>query len=187
MTIYRQMDIELSYFSQNLVKLRKLRGLSQQQLSNLAEIPRSTISSLESGQGNATLANVLRISKSLQISIDELLNKPTNDIQLVKLKDIKVKRKTSTFTLFNLLPHPVDHIELERIEIEQSGYMGGVPHSKNTKEYFVCLKGTAEITVEGEKFILKKGDSLFFPGDCRHSYRNPMREPLHGISVIVRK
>lgn len=181
------MDVELEYFSQNLIKLRKLRGLSQQQLANIAKIPRSTISSLESGLGNPTLLNVLRVSKSLQISVDELLGKPSNDIQLVRAKDIKVKRRQHGHTLFNLLPNPVDHIELERLEILPDGSMGGVPHSKNTKEYFICLRGTAKITVEGDIFILKKGDCLIFPGDCRHSYLNPMREVMQGISVIVRK
>ena len=34
-------------------------------------------------------------------------------------------------------------------------------------------------------FTLKKGDVLIFPGDCRHSYRNPKREEMQGISVIV--
>ncbi len=186
MPIYRQMDIELSFLSQNIVKLRALRGMSQKQLADVSKVPRSTISNIELGQANPTLSNVLRIAKSLQVSVDELLNRPTNRIHLIEAKDAKIKKQGSLFSVHNLLPHPVEHIELEKVEIKPFGYIGGSPHSKNTKEYFICLNGSAEITIEGDEFTLKKGDCLIFPGDCRHSYRNSQNKVLNGISVIVR-
>ena len=186
MTIYRHMDNELANFSLNLIKLRKARGLSQNQLAKMAQIPRTTISSLESGIGNPTLSNALKISQSLHISIDELIGRPINSIELIQQKDIKVKRSQKGYNLYNLLPRAVEHIELERLELNPGGYMGGIPHSKNTKEYFICLSGRVLISIEGEDFLLKKGDCLIFPGDCRHAYRNPHRQSTDGISVIVR-
>ena len=180
------MDVELTYFSQNLVKLRKSRGISQIQVAKLAGIPRSTLASLETGNSNATLGNVIKLSKALSVSVDELLSLPTNKIDLIKSKSLRVKRSTKGFTLFNLLPHPVEHIELERLDIAAGGNMGGSPHSKNANEYFICLKGRGAIFVEGEEFTLEKGDTLVFPGDCKHSYHNRGRSSFEGISVIVR-
>jgi len=169
-----------------MVKLREKRGFSQMQLANQAGVPRTTISNMESGYGNPTLSNVLKVSKALQISLEELISRPTDEIHHLQASEIKLKKKLKGVEVFNLLPHPLENMELERLELDSYAYMGGTPHLKNTKEYFICLKGQILITVEGESFKLKKGGVLIFPGDCRHSYRNENKENCLGISVLVR-
>lgn len=60
-------------FQENIVKFRKERGLSQEELAALCNVSRQAISKWENGQANPDLENLKQLSKCLQVSIDELL------------------------------------------------------------------------------------------------------------------
>ena len=186
MTIYRQMVKQIEFLAQNLIKLRKTRNLSQMKLAKLASLPRTTLSSFESGSGNPTLINLLRLSEALQVKIEELLSAPRDPVELIKKNDIKVKKKIKNSYIFDLLPDPVINLDLEKLEIAPNEYLGGNPHTPHSKEYFICLKGKAELNVSGEKYIVDEGDIFIFPGDSKHSYRNLNNTSLLALSIIHR-
>lgn len=158
---------------QNLAGLRKLRGLSQGTLAKLAKIPRSTLAHLESGMGNPSLANLVRVAAALQVTLEELLSPPRTRCHLTRAKDIRLlKRGQGAAVVFKLLPDPLPGMEIDRIEIEPHGRMGGIPHVAGTKEYLTCIRGEATVLVAGERFAVREGDVLAFPGDQPHSYQN---------------
>ena len=174
------------YLAVNIVNLRNARKLSQYDLSRAAGVPRSTINHLESGTGNPSLQNLLKLSTALGINVDELLARPTNETQLVRKADLQARAKTKgRATIYNLLPNPIRGVELERMEIQVGGSYTGTPHLKGTKEYFNCVQGSAQIYVAGEAFNVSSGEVLVFPGDEKHSYRNSAKSLLVGISAVI--
>lgn len=56
-------------------ELRTQAGLSQEALAHEAGIDRSYIGGIERGEHNMTLINLLRISRCLKISVNELLRR----------------------------------------------------------------------------------------------------------------
>jgi XRE family transcriptional regulator, regulator of sulfur utilization len=159
--------------AQNIVALRERRGLSQAALAKLSQIPRSTIAHIESGSGNPSLANLSRLSAALQVSVEELLSRARPRCELIKAASVKVvKRSQGVAVISKLLPDPVPGMEIDRIEIEKGGRLGGVPHTPGTREYMTCVKGEVAVTVAGERFKVEEGDVLAFPGDQAHSYQN---------------
>jgi len=58
---------------QNIRKIRKSRGLSQEALANLAGVHRTYIGIIERAERNITLASLEKISKALKVYIKELL------------------------------------------------------------------------------------------------------------------
>ena len=50
------------FLANNLLDLRKKKNLSQDKLSELAGIPRSTITHMESGEGNPSLTNLCKLA-----------------------------------------------------------------------------------------------------------------------------
>lgn len=170
----------------NIHALRRSRNLSQSSLATLASVPRSTVTYLESGQGNPSLQNLLRVAGALQVSIEELVQKPRANCQLIKKNEIPAqKRANGMVTLFKLLPDPIPAMELDRMELLPGGRMGGIPHTPNTKEYLICISGLVEIMVNGTKYNISAGDVLAFSGDQPHSYFNPGRLRAECISVVV--
>ena len=170
--------------AQNIVSLRKLRGITQERLSKLSGIPRSTITHFESGGGNPSLINLSKIAKALEIKVEELLANPFHEkTQLVRNDELNFIEKGNC-TIYNLIPSPIKGLNIERFELEGENGFSGVPHLPGTKEYFTCIQGKAEVVVAGEKYLLSKGDTLIFKGNEKHSYRNPTNKKSMAISII---
>lgn len=174
------------YLSLNLQALRKKRGLSQAQLSQLAEIPRSTITHIESGDGNPSLTNLCKLAAALNVSIEELLSRPRNECTLIKAADVAVlQRGADKVQVYKLMPDKIKGIEIDRMEFAANASLGGHPHLQGTKEYLVTLKGEVTVYVDGQNYTVRKGDVLAFPGDQRHSYKNPKSTAAIALSVVL--
>ncbi|MGB9672851.1 MAG: helix-turn-helix domain-containing protein [Anaerolineales bacterium] len=52
-------------------------------------------------------------------------------------------------------------------------------------EFIYCLEGQIEYEVDGERFILEKGDSLLFGANLKHRWRNMGHEPASAIIVLA--
>ncbi|WP_199245438.1 helix-turn-helix domain-containing protein [[Phormidium] sp. ETS-05] len=66
---------QLQQFGTPVRSLRKARGLSQEQLAELAQLHRNYIGGIERGERNLSFLNILRLAKGLGISPSELLEK----------------------------------------------------------------------------------------------------------------
>lgn len=63
----------LIMFGRHLAKLRKKRGLSQEQLALLSGLGRSYLGGVERGQRNISLINICRLAETLHLPPSELL------------------------------------------------------------------------------------------------------------------
>ena len=60
-------------FKDNLYRIRKEKGMSQEELAALCDVSRQAISKWENGTANPDMENLKTLSRSLRVSIDELL------------------------------------------------------------------------------------------------------------------
>jgi transcriptional regulator with XRE-family HTH domain len=173
-----------SRLAKNIKLLREARGLTQQQIAKLADVPRATWAHLESGAANPTLGILHRAALALQVSIEELLSAPRAACQLYERGTLPT-RTPGQATVRKLLPDPIPGMEIDRIELAPGGRMIGVPHTPGTREYLTCETGEIQLIVSGERFSLRPGDVAVFRGDQRHSYHNPGPRPSVGYSVVT--
>lgn len=171
-------------FSANLKDARTRRGLTQDALARMSGVPRSTISTVESGEGNPTLHVIAALSDALHLSIDELLSPPWGDSQVFRASDIPVQRRGPA-AVQKLLPHSIPGMEIDRITLAKGARLPGTPHRAGTHEYLYCERGRLVLHVAGETHTLDAGDLVAFPGDRRHSYRNPGSATAVGFSVVT--
>ncbi len=174
------------YLAKNLGALRERRRITQAQLASLSGIPRSTLTYLESGRGNPSLANLARLSETLQVRLEELLAKPHDESSLVRYAELpRQARARGMVEILPLLPEPVAGIQMERMELAPGGRMGGTPHLSGTREFFTCVAGRIALRVGEVTHELQPGDVLSFPGDQAHTYHNPAGTRAVGISVVA--
>lgn len=174
------------YLADNILKLRKKKRWSQAQLAKVASIPRSTLTHMESGEGNPSLNNLIKISSALGVGTEELLSRPRSETVLIPAKEVNiVKRSHGQVLMHKLLPDRIRGLEIDRVEFEPEAQMGGHPHLLGTKEYLTVIKGEVIVYVAGEAHHVKKGDVLAFPGNQPHSYRNPKKISCVAISVVI--
>ncbi len=72
---------------ENILKLRKQRGLSQEQLGEQIDVTRQTISNWELGETSPNPEQLKQLSKVLDISIDELLDNERKDELISKVSN----------------------------------------------------------------------------------------------------
>jgi len=175
-----------THLARNLLSLRHARTLTQDALAKAAGVPRSTIANLESGEGNPSLAVLVKVANSLGVPIDELLASPRAKVRKWEATDVPTQAQGRGITLRPLVPEPVPEEMLTVMEFAPRGSMRGTPHLPGTREFFTCLGGRVTIFVAGERFELDAGDVLAFPGNVPHSYQNADASlPAHGVSVVI--
>ena len=170
--------------AENVRHLREVRGQTQEQMAQLAGMPRATWAHLETGAANPTLAVLDKVATALQVPIEELTGPPRSSGRLYPRATMR-RRTQGDGSVQQLLPDTIPGMVIERMEIPARGRIPGVPHMPGTREYFTCETGEVEIAAGGERWRVGPGDVLVFPGDQRHSYTNAGNRPAVGYSVVL--
>lgn len=170
--------------ARNLQQLREARGLTQQQMAKLADMPRATWTHLESGEGNPTLNVLYRAAQALGVSLEELIHEPRAAVRYYPAGTLPT-RTPGDAKVSKLLPDPIPGMELERIELPPRGRMPGAPHTPGTREYLTCERGRIALAAAGQRWELSPGDMVVFRGDQKHSYTNVGDGIAVGYSVVA--
>lgn len=73
LTIFVNMDIKQK-LGLKIKDLRKLKGLSQEKLANLAEIDRTYLPTIEKGERNVSIEVIEKLAKALDVKIRDLFD-----------------------------------------------------------------------------------------------------------------
>lgn len=68
-------------FSNKLYQLRKQKGLSQEELANILNVSRQTVSKWETGDSTPDMEKLITISDFFEISLDELVKEKKSDLE----------------------------------------------------------------------------------------------------------
>lgn len=178
------MGDETTHLTDNVRRLREVRGLSQAQISRLAGIPRATWTHLESGAANPTLSVLIKVANALQVRLEELLSPARSPVQHTAAAALPV-RKRGEVSVRRILPETLAGLDLERMQFPPGARMIGVPHTEGTREYLTCERGELELTVAAQTWKLAAGDVVVFRGNQKHQYFNPGRVEAIAYSVIA--
>ena len=171
--------------AENLVETRSRRKMTQEDLSDLSGIPRSTLTHLESGSGNPSLQTLSRLTQALKLSIEELLTPQRPVVHLFEAENIPVRINHNGIFIQKLIPEKIPGVEFEKLELAAKMRLKGTPHRNGTREYFYCAKGKILIYVEGARYEVRTGQLLAFPGDRPHVYENPTTTKAWGVGVVA--
>lgn len=68
--------------------------------------------------------------------------------------------------------------------MKKGGSQTSLAHLQGTEEYVTCFEGSIEVVVDGETFLLNRGDSIKFRADVDHSYHN-VGEETASLSMVI--
>ncbi len=155
---------------------RQKRGLSLKELSEQAEVSRSMLSAVERGEKVPSVLVLDQIATGLGTSIARLLREEHNDrVVLIRRDEQDVASDPSGWERRVLSP-VLPHVEFEfmRTTIGPGVNAGAfLPHNPGSREYVAVERGTLKLTVDGQSHVLRKGDSIYYAGDCVHEFENP--------------
>ena len=173
----------------NLVgtRIRAVRGQrkqTQQQLADLAGIPRATLATVERDDANPSLGVVFKIATALGLTLDALVESSYRRIQ--HLPASVMRQMTSgdgAYRATVVSPPGAFHFTQMIFHLRAKGVYPGRPHPPGSEEYLHILQGEVDLEVAGERLRLKAGETAVFRGNVQHVYRNPGRE--EGVAMVT--
>ncbi len=170
--------------------LRKERKMTLLELSNKSGVALATLSRMENGKMTGTLESHMNICKALEISLPGLYrdleaSTKTVDVQTKKTRtDVFVHDKKATSEM--LAPNVLNKKMMPTmIKIAK----GGNTHNEETKpgieKFAYVIDGKIEANIGGERYILGRGDTLYFESSVPHYFKNVGAGEARLICVIT--
>jgi transcriptional regulator with XRE-family HTH domain len=156
--------------------LRKERGLTLEELAEVSGVSRAMISKLERGEKNPTLVIAARLAEGLGVSLSRLAGvEERREVVVVPREGRTVLRDLETgFERQSLSPtFPGRGVEFLRNVVPEGSTSGDFPpHRKGVEEHIVVERGELEAILDGEGYLLREGDALYFAADVPHRFDN---------------
>ena len=167
--------LHLDALGERIRRERKHRGLSLHQLSRAARVSASMLSAVERGEKIPSVLVLDQIATGLETSIARLLaDERAARAILLRKNDQDVAVEPSGWERRILSP-VLANVEFEfmRTTIAPGVKAGAfLPHNPGSREYIAIERGTLKLTLDAEVFLLRKGDSIYYAGDCIHEFEN---------------
>ena len=132
---------------------------------------------IEQGRKAPTVLVLDRIATGLGTSIARLVEAERNDrVIVLPFAEQALVRDQSGWERRILSP-TVPGVEFEFMRTTIGPHVdAGVfdPHSPGSREYVAVELGELELVIDGTAYRLRSGDSIYYQGDCRHGFRNPL-------------
>ena len=157
---------------------RTRRGLSLEDLAEKARVSRSMLSAVERGDKAPSVVILDQIATGLGSSIARLLTaEEEGRVIVLRAGDQDVARDPSGWERRILSPVlPRVEFEFMRTTLRPGVNAGAfLPHNAGSREYVAVERGALRLTLDGTVYLLEKGDSIYYAGDCIHEFENPDR------------
>lgn len=163
-----------SQIAENLKNIRKLRGYSYDQLSQITGVSKGMLSQIEKGESSPTVNTLWKIANGLQVSFSSLVEEKEPTVSVVRLSEKTAV--TENNELLQVYPYfPFD--SSKKFEIYFMEIMPGCVHTSDrhhgsVEEYLLVCDGEATVVIQEVDYVLKKGDSMRFEASQSHTYAN---------------
>ena len=154
-----------------LRQLRSNRDLSLTQVANAIGISVGFLSALERSSMSASVGTLRKLARFYKTNILEFFDPSQSSSRVVSVN----KRKVLTAgpgVRMELLAWGNTVMEPHLFRIGP-GAGSGESYSHEGEEFLFVMRGQLLISVEGEEYKLKTGDSFYFESTTRHQWRNP--------------
>lgn len=159
---------------------RERRGLSAEVLAARSRVSRSMLYEIERGRKAPTVLVLDRIATALGTSLARLLDdERAGRVVRLPREEQSVARAEGGWERRILSP-ALPGIEFEFMRTTLGPRVdAGVfdSHAAGSREYVAVESGDLELTIDGQPYLLRAGDAIYYQGDCRHGFRNPSADP----------
>lgn len=152
-----------------LKELRILKGLTQEELANRAELSKGFISQMERNLTSPSIATLVDILQCLGTDLQQFFNDSQEEQVIFKKTDYFEKNDTELGNKIEwIIPNAQkNHMEPIRLTLQPGGSTyPDMPHEG--EEFGYILQGSITIHLGSETFQAKKGESFYFEPNTRH-------------------
>lgn len=179
-------------------KVREARmglGLSLQQLAARSEVSAAAIHKVERGDMVPTITTLLKLANALDRPIAHFVGDGTRPRAVAVHMRGNARHPTPADwapaahgVAGQMLAAPDERFRAGgvRATVEPGGGSGDTRPLRPGEELLLVLEGALQVDVAGEHYRLDAGDTLHYPTDRPHEWRNPGEEPARAVWFTVR-
>ncbi len=171
--------------------LRKQWNLSLQQLADRSDVSTAAIHKVEQGTMVPTITTLLKLAAALEqpvaYFVDEELESPPYVVFTPAAQRRSIYTPHEGLTLEGISgPYGQYFLATAVAEVEPGSDSGESPLRHAGEELIHLLTGRLDVTVAGQTFAMRRGDSIHFRTDYEHRWRNPYRHPARAVWTALR-
>lgn len=175
------------HLATSLKAVRKQRKLSLDALAALTGVSKAMLGQIERGESSPTVQTLWRIATGLGISLSHFIEpQPPGPREVVMRNSDDIRQHPAGAGLQVAALFPYDpHFGFEWLELTfLPGYDKiSEPHETGVTEFVSVIEGEMEFLADGIWHAVKTGQSIRFPADQEHGYRNHTDRPARIITV----
>ena len=160
-------DIEVG---KKIRSLRKIRGISLQQMASETGMSYSYLSGLENGKHSVSIANLQRVASFFGIDMVYFLQPSGPVPKVMRFKDL-FEGTSSVNDIFYRVTTPADssHLQVSYVHMPPNAPSERRIHKHNHgQEMILVIQGVVYVMIEGERFKVEQGDSILFEANREH-------------------
>lgn len=168
--------------------VRVSRGWTLDRLAESSGVSRRMVVNVEAGQGNASIATLLKLATALQVSLADLVSDaPAREAVVVTSADEREPLWTGpaggSAHLIASASTP-DMLELWDWQLEPHETYESEPHRHGACELISVTTGHLQVRVADVSYDLQAGDAMSFAADSAHVYANPGRRAARFMMTV---
>lgn len=160
-------DIEVG---KKIRALRKIRGISLQQMANETGMSYSYLSGLENGKHSVSIANLQRVASFFQVDMVYFLQPSGSVPRVTRRKDLLDNVSSINDVFYRVLtPADTSHLQVSYVQMPPNSPSERRIHKHGDgQELVLVIGGCVWIMIEGERYRLEQGDSILFEANIEH-------------------
>ena len=175
-------------------KIRELRTKKKLTLTKLAEsagFTPSYISQIERNIIQPSISSLRKISEALEVPIYSFLTFEENQHVITRANErVKLELPNSSVVYEFVSPmigdkNAMPKMEIMYVKIKPKSWSSEKPLIHEADESVFILEGSVEVCINGEKYILEKGDNIYIQENVPHRFYNHTDSLSIGLSVIT--
>ncbi|MDY7223461.1 XRE family transcriptional regulator [Halalkalibacterium halodurans] len=158
---------------QRLKRIRSDRGMTLDQLAKKTGVSKPMLGQIERGESNPTVSTLWKIATGLHVSFTAFIEDEKPNVTVIKRDQVLPIIDGCDFQVFPLFPRSKDKpFEIFSVKLEAGTDHTSEGHAQGVHEFVIVEKGTLNVKIGDEVYVLERGDGIHFPADQEHHYIN---------------
>ena len=157
-------------FQENLIRARKARGMTQEELADRSELSKGFISQLENDVTSPSISTLEDILQCLGMTLNEFFAEVPQPPQIVFGEEDYFEKEDAelqTFTQWIIPNAQKNRMEPIRMQI-RSGGQAYPDNPHEGEEFGYVLKGEITIVLGHEQYRARAGEAFYYTADKEH-------------------
>jgi len=173
------------YLGMRIKELRESQGRTIEEIANEAEVSTGLISLIERGKVNPSINVLWAISRALKVPIGSFFGSEHSKDPVVRSNERKLIKTEKGIEFYLLCPDLIRKLEVIYKVFNPGASTGTKSYTHKGEEFGTVLSGKIEVTLGNRKYVLKKGDSIYFSSTTPHRVENSGKRKAVTIWVIT--